>query len=120
MCEAQKGGHRVSVAIEAPVPHASVVPDLLVPKEAAAILRESVKTTYRRCDPKDKHYDASFPVIRKPGGTLLIPRVALEKWARNYGQGITSPLRITAIPGTSTDKSAQAEPGALNSAEPVA
>jgi len=57
--EARPVGQGVSGTIEAPVPHVAVMP-----KEAAVVLRESVKTTYRRCDPKDKHYDASFPVIR--------------------------------------------------------
>jgi hypothetical protein len=108
----------VSAVIEVPTTH-EPVPDLLIPKEAAGWLRESVKTTYRRADPKDKLYDPSFPVVRKPGGGLLIPRLALEKWAKNHGQGIPGPLRITVIPGTCAASSTHDPDSALNAAGPA-
>jgi len=70
------------------------------PREAAAILRRSIKAFYRLTD--ERTGDPTFPVTRLPGGGLLIPRLAFEAWLRDRTQGMRGPLRLAVVAPTST------------------
>jgi hypothetical protein len=72
----------------------------LRPKEAARVMRRSLKSFYRLTD--EKTGDPTFPVTRLPSGTLLIPRLAFEQWLRDRTQGMRGPLRLAVSAPTST------------------
>ena len=81
----------------------------LTPKETAEFLRRSVKSLYRLIEADD-----SFPRTRLPGGGLLIPRVALERWLYDRTEGMRGPIRLAVLPPTSDAPQRRAAAGALN------
>jgi hypothetical protein len=80
----------------------------LVPKEVASTLRRSVKSFYRLLDA-----DPSFPRLTLPGGGLLIPRVAFERWLADHTEGTKHPVRLAVMPRTSEPTSTHDAAGAL-------
>lgn len=80
------------------------------PREVAAVLRRSVKATYRIIE------HPTFPKTRLPGGGLLIPRLAFEQWLRDRTEGMRGPLRLAAVTPPSAAPSTHEPAGALNGA----
>jgi hypothetical protein len=83
----------------------------MTPRETAEMLRRSVKSLYRLIEA-----DPSFPRTRLPGGGLLIPRVALERWLADHSEGTKSPVRLAVISRTSEAPQRIDASGALNGA----
>jgi hypothetical protein len=87
------------------------LPTFYTPRETAELLRRSVKSLYRLLDA-----DPSFPRTTLPGGGLLIPRAALERWLADRTEGTKSPVRLAVVARTSEASATHAAPGALNGA----
>ena len=87
---------------------AGFVQAFLLPREVADVLRRSLKSTYRLME------DATFPKTRLPGGGLLIPRDAFERWLRDRTEGMRGPLRLAVSTLTSTTPQRMDGAGALN------
>jgi hypothetical protein len=81
------------------------------PREVAQLLRRSPKRLYALIAA-----DATFPRVRLPGGGLLIPRVALERWLKDRTEGMRGPLRPATESGTCDAAQRTASAGALNGA----
>jgi excisionase family DNA binding protein len=86
-------------------------PAYLTPKEVAELLRRSVKSFYRMLGE-----DSTFPRLKLPGGGILVPRQALERWLHDHTEGTRGPLpRVVSTP-TCESPSTHSRAGALNGA----
>jgi excisionase family DNA binding protein len=68
----------------------------LTPTQAAELLHRSVKSLYRMLEK-----DPTLPRTKLPGGGLLFPRVALERWLHDRTEGMRGPLRLAVVTPTS-------------------
>jgi hypothetical protein len=84
------------------------LPTFYTSRETAEILRRSVKSLYRLIAS-----DPSFPKTTLPGGGLLIPRAALERWLADRTEGTKHPVRLAVVARTSEASSTHNGDGAL-------